>query len=85
MIIGTDEMVVVGMVIPAPDSHFRLMPCKCGSENVAYLRIRLENEELWAVRCLGCCETGKPSTVRHEAQLYWNKNKAAKQIIRRAI
>jgi site-specific DNA-methyltransferase (adenine-specific) len=41
----------VQIIKPAPDSHYRLVPCKCGSDNVAYV---LGNDGRWRVQCFDC-------------------------------
>lgn len=73
----TEEMVVIDTKIPDPDSQFRLRPCSCRSENVGYLKIRAGGQEPWAVRCFSCGTTTDPFPIRHDAQIYWNKNMAA--------
>ena len=80
-----NDMNVIDMKIPVPDSQFRLRPCRCRCENVGYLQIRAGGQEPWAVRCFGCGRTTDPFLVRHDAQIYWNTNMAARPIIRRAI
>lgn len=55
--------------IPAPDGQYRLVPCKCGSDNVAYV---LGVDERWRVHCFDCGCDGASATVRHEAQVKWN-------------
>lgn len=56
--------------VPQPDSQYRLLPCKCGSDNVAYV---LGVDERWRVHCFDCGCDGASATVRHEAQVKWNK------------
>lgn len=59
--------------LPAPDSQFRLMPCRCKSDHVAYVKYLDGDEEKWRVRCFDCGNTvDKGPTVQHEAQLAWN-------------
>ena len=60
---------VVEIVVPAPDGQYRLRPCKCGSDNVAYM---LGVDGLWRVHCFECGCNGPRSTVRHNAQIKWN-------------
>lgn len=81
----TEEMVVIDTKIPDRDSQFRLRPCRCSCENVGYLQLRGSSRDPWAVRCFGCGETTEPFPVRHDAQVYWNTNMAARPIIRRVI
>lgn len=59
--------------VPAPDSQYRLLPCRCCSDNVAYVRYAAQGEELWRVQCFDCGNTGKGARVRHDAQVAWNK------------
>lgn len=68
-----------------PDGQFRLRGCRCGSEDVVYLRIRDGSREPWMVRCLACGAQGERKEICHEAQVDWNTNKAVKPIIRRVI
>lgn len=44
----------IQIIKPAPDCHFRLVPCQCQSENVAYVQ---QADSLWHVRCFdaGLC------------------------------
>lgn len=64
----------IAVVRPQPDSQFRLAPCRCGSDKVAYVQYMTENAELWRVRCFDCGNVvDKGCTVRHDAQLAWNR------------
>lgn len=61
---------------PDPDSQWRLKPCKCGSDNVAYVKYLDGPEEAWAVQCFDCglrVARMPGYKVRHEAQVKWNK------------
>ena len=60
---------IVDIKVPEPDSQFRLKPCKCGSDNVAYA---LGTDGKWRGRCFDCGHTGEGSVVRHRAQMIWN-------------
>ena len=53
-----------------PDSQWRLRPCKCKSDNVAYVH---DVHGQWQVRCFDCGHSGAAAKVRHEAQVKWNK------------
>jgi hypothetical protein len=55
---------------PDPDSQYRLLPCKCKSDNVAYI---LGVDGNWRGHCFDCGRTGEGSQVRHEAQKMWNE------------
>ena len=58
---------------PDPDSQYRLRPCRCKSDNVAYVKYQAQGEELWRVQCFDCGRTvDKRCRVRHDAQLAWN-------------
>lgn len=58
---------------PDPDSHFRLRPCKCGSDNVAYVRYT-NGGDAWRVSCFDCGHTvDKGHHDRHDAQVVWNE------------
>ena len=67
---------IIDTKFPEPDSQFRLRPCRCDCENVGYLQIRGSGLDSWAVRCFGCGQMTEPFQVRHDAQVYWNKNMA---------
>ena len=57
-----------------PDSQYRLLPCKCGSDNVAYVQYASGEEEKWRVCCFDCGQTVDTGTpVRHDAQTAWNR------------
>ena len=60
----------VEIKVPQPDSQYRLLPCKCGSDNVAYV---LGADGLWRVQCFDCGHSGAGAEIRHEAQVKWNK------------
>lgn len=64
---------------PAPDSHFRLLPCKvCRSEDVAYVRYQAGALSPWRVQCLACGHVvDKRTEVRREAQVSWNREVVA--------
>lgn len=59
-----------------PDSQWRLRPCKkCRSENVAYVQYNGRGGAAWRVKCFDCGYTvDKGNTVRHDAQVNWNKD-----------
>lgn len=60
----------VEIIRPASDSQYRLVPCKCGSDNVAYM---LGVDGLWRGHCFDCGRSGAGAEIRHEAQIMWNK------------
>lgn len=65
---------------PAPDSQYRLRPCKaCGGDCVAY--VEYEHPEgpplRWRVVCYDCGNTVDVATkIRHTAQIEWNRRQA---------
>ena len=62
---------VVQMLLPEPDSQWRLRRCGCSNDRPVYIQ---RNTGLWIVRCMECgCETGE-HPIRHDAQLEWNNN-----------
>lgn len=64
---------VIEIKKPDPDSQYRLVPCKCGSDNVAYVHYNGRGGAKWRVTCFDCCHTvDKGCRVRHDAQLAWN-------------
>ena len=64
---------VIDIKKPAPDSQYRLLPCKCGSDNVAYVHYNGKGGAKWRVECFDCRRTvDKGNKVRHDAQLNWN-------------
>ena len=67
-----DKMILdndVEIVRPNQDGPYRLRRCKCGSDNVVYIR---GVDSLWRVRCFDCGHTGPGDKVQHEAQVKWN-------------
>ena len=65
---------VIEIEVPDPYSHFRLLPCKCKSDNVAYEHYNGRGGAKWRVRCFDCGYTvDKGNAVRHDAQIAWNK------------
>ena len=68
---------VIQVLVPDPESQFRLRRCKCGSDNVAYCQYLLGRQELWRVRCFDCGFTvDRHRLFRHEAQVAWNEEVA---------
>ena len=64
---------VIEIKKPAPDCQYRLVPCRCGSDNVAYVHYNGRGGAKWRVECFDCGRTvDKGRTVRHDAQLAWN-------------
>lgn len=71
---------VLRIIKPAPDSQYRLRPCKCGSTEVVYASYNNPaagelpgTAELWRVVCTDCKETvDRKSATRHGAQIEWN-------------
>lgn len=59
---------VTQKIKPAPDSHYRLLPCTCGGE-AEYLSY---DTGLWAVRCTHCGRKGRMHPIRHAVQVAWN-------------
>ena len=60
--------------VPAPDSQYRLVPCKCGSDNVAYVHYNGRGGAAWRVECFDCGhKVDKGNRVQHDAQVAWNK------------
>lgn len=65
---------VIEIKKPDPDSHFLLRPCKCGSDNVAYVHYEAKGGEAWRVKCFDCgYVVDKGNKARHDAQINWNK------------
>lgn len=66
---------VIEIKVPAPDSQYRLVPCKkCGSDNLAYEHYNGKGGAKWRVKCFDCGYTvDKGYRVRHDAQLAWNE------------
>lgn len=61
----------VQIIKPDPDSQFRLLPCQCKSDNVAYI---LGVDAMWHVHCFDCGRNGHGSNIRHIAQVAWNED-----------
>ena len=55
---------------PDRDSHFKILPCGCGSDDVGYVK---KAKGMWQVKCLRCGHRGKMGQIRHEIQVSWNK------------
>ena len=65
---------VIEIKVPEPDSQFRLVPCKCSSDNVAYEHYNGRGGAAWRVKCYCCGFTvDKGNRVRHDAQRNWNE------------
>lgn len=60
---------MVQIIKPEADSQYRLLPCGCGSDNVAYM---LGVDWNWRVHCFDCGRSGAGDPVRHGAQQAWN-------------
>lgn len=58
------------LVVPAPDSQYRLVPCECGNDQPVYV---VGCDGLFRVQCLECNKETDGFAVQHEAQVYWNK------------
>ena len=62
---------------PEPDSHYRLRPCKCKSDNVAYEQYNGKGGAKWRVKCYDCgFSVDKGNRVQHDAQNNWNQEVA---------
>lgn len=68
---------VVEIIKPDPDSQYRLTACDCGSSEVVYAKyITRGPTETWRVVCTDCRKTVDIcATIRHQAQLAWNRRK----------
>lgn len=64
----------IEIVKPDPDSHYRLLPCGCGSDNVAYVAYDAAPGTLWGVQCFDCGHVfrSQEGMTRHGIQLEWN-------------
>lgn len=60
---------------PDPDSHYRLRPCRCSSDNVAYVKILCgDGVERWRAECFDCgIRTAGYFEIMHDAQVAWNE------------
>lgn len=60
---------------PAPDSHYRLRDCLCGSSQVVYAKyIHTTGAELWRVVCTDCgAAVDLQTPVKHTVQVEWNR------------
>ena len=61
------------LVAPAPDSQYRLVPCKCGNDQPVYV---MGNDGKWRVLCLDCNNETQGFGIQHDAQANWNKEVA---------
>lgn len=58
---------------PEPDSHFRLVRCRCcGGDNVAYVKYLDNGTERWKAMCFDCGFSVGGADCQHEAQRNWN-------------
>ena len=76
---------VVEISKPAPDSHYRLQPCSCGSSEVVYARYNVPHRtgsavkttpapDMWRVVCTDCGATvDLQGTIKHDVQVEWNR------------
>ncbi len=65
------------LILPDPDGQFRLRGCKCGCKEPGYILLGAEGREKWGVECPDCGKATPGFPVRHDAQVYWNRNLAA--------
>lgn len=69
----TDDVIEIKK--PDPDSQYRLLPCKCKSDNVAYVHYDGRGGAAWRVQCFDCGHTvDNGNRVMHDAQENWNKS-----------
>lgn len=65
---------VIQIKKPEPDSQYRLKPCKCKGDNVAYEQYNGRGGAKWRVKCFDCSFTvDKGYKVQHDAQAAWNQ------------
>ncbi len=57
---------------PDHDSHFKLLPCLCGSDNVVYVQYQADETEFWRGQCFDCQRAGAGAAIKHDAQQIWN-------------
>lgn len=63
------------IIKPDPDSQFRLIPCECNGDNVAYVKVYHPDGDRWRVQCFDCgkiVEIAEPAS-RHDVQIIWNR------------
>ena len=54
-------------------SNYRLRPCQCGSDNLAYVKYAGADGPRWRVQCFDCGHiVDKGCEVQHDAQMAWN-------------
>ncbi len=62
----------IEIIKPDYDSHFKLLPCQCGSD-AAYVKYIAGNDERWRVQCFTCGALVDLGTeIRHTVQMAWN-------------
>lgn len=61
------------LVAPAPDSQYRLVPCKCGNDQPVYV---MGADGKWRVLCLDSNNETEGFSIQHDAQANWNKEVA---------
>ena len=69
------DLAVTDVIVPDPDSHYRLVECRhCGSDKVEYQQYEENTALRWRVQCPSCGHTvDKGCVARHDAQLAWNR------------
>ena len=72
---------VIEIKVPEPDSQFRLIPCKCGSDNVAYEHYNGRGGAAWRVKCYACYVPNARADMRHRKKVYQRGRERAKIIL----
>lgn len=58
--------------IPEPDSQFKLLPCRCGGQNVGYQSTITGGKKEHRAKCPDCGQRTPWFQCRHDAQVDWN-------------
>ena len=65
-----EVMNAIRLVVPAPDSQYRLVPCDCGNDQPVYV---MGCDGAWRAAYLDCGYETEEFPCKHYAQEAWNR------------
>lgn len=72
---------ITAKIKPAPDSHYRLLPCNCGGEPLYHhLEYDFTDVDYWRVVCPVCGRQTTDFHARHDAQIDWNTDMQREEV-----
>lgn len=72
---------LIEKVKPAPDSQYRLVPCRCGGEPVYHhLEYDWTDVDYWRVACPVCGRQTTDFHIKHDAQIDWNTDMKREEV-----